>query len=359
MQPYFARESLRSHGGREVDQAARSGPGVSISGRTVGSTECLLSAAGHRLPAKRVALSRRRPGCGATPRRLEPPGCATPHSVARGQPGKCRLNTIGDLPGTTQPEQPLQHMDAGPSSPVTCANWEFPICICRQFWPAVREATTATMSPIPRASTPSWAAKKTLPPCKPNCKIAEWVCCSTSCPIIWRPAQRILGGWMCSKTVPSPPSPRSSISNGIPTPLQHTTVNSFPSWDVRSARRSTRARLSTHFRKSRFFFNISVHYLPLTPRSYHAILNHRYDRLKQLLGEDAPAFHEYSGIIASVSELPGADRRSAETSADRRLRFESARDRLRSLMSSSPEVAAFVGENVAEINGKTRRCRQC
>ena len=106
------------------------------------------------------------------------------------------------------------------------------------------------------------------------------------------------------------------------------------------------------FQEGRFFFQYFDSLFPLTTRSYHAILNHRYDRLKQLLGEDAPAFHEYSGIIASLSELPGADRRSAETSADRRLRFESARDRLRSLMSSSPEVATFVGENVAEINGK-------
>ena len=106
------------------------------------------------------------------------------------------------------------------------------------------------------------------------------------------------------------------------------------------------------FQDSRFFFQYFDSLFPLTPRSYHAILNHRHDRLKEVLGEDAPAFHEYSGILAAFGELSGADRRSAETTADRRLRFESSRDRLRSLLASSQEVASFVEENVADINGK-------
>jgi (1->4)-alpha-D-glucan 1-alpha-D-glucosylmutase len=106
------------------------------------------------------------------------------------------------------------------------------------------------------------------------------------------------------------------------------------------------------FQDSRFFFQYFDSLFPLAPRSYHAILNHRFDRLKEILGEDAPAYHEYSGIISSVRELSGADRRSTETPAERRLRIESSRDRLRSLMTSSKEVAAFVEENVGEINGK-------
>ena len=106
------------------------------------------------------------------------------------------------------------------------------------------------------------------------------------------------------------------------------------------------------FQDSRFFFQYFDSLFPLAPRSYHAILNHRFDRLKEILGEDAPAYHEYSGIISSVRELSGVDRRSTETPAERRLRIESSRDRLRSLMTSSKEVATFVEENVGEINGK-------
>jgi (1->4)-alpha-D-glucan 1-alpha-D-glucosylmutase len=106
------------------------------------------------------------------------------------------------------------------------------------------------------------------------------------------------------------------------------------------------------FQDSRFFFQYFDSLFPVAPRSYYTILNHRFDQLKALLPEDAPASQEYCGIISSVRELSDADRRSAETAADRRLRFESSRDRLRSLMASSKEIATFVEENVRDINGK-------
>ena len=53
-----------------------------------------------------------------------------------------------------------------------------------------------------------------------------------------------------------------------------------------------------------------------------------------------------------MRELSQADRRTGGTAADRRLRFESTRDRLKSLVNTSTEIAAFVEENVSEINGK-------
>jgi (1->4)-alpha-D-glucan 1-alpha-D-glucosylmutase len=106
------------------------------------------------------------------------------------------------------------------------------------------------------------------------------------------------------------------------------------------------------YQEGRVFFQYFDSLFPLTPRSYHAILDYRSDRLKETLGEDAPAYKEYSGILASFRELAGGDRRSAETPAERRLRFESARDRLKSLVVSSGEVATFIEENVREINGK-------
>ena len=92
--------------------------------------------------------------------------------------------------------------------------------------------------------------------------------------------------------------------------------------------------------------------LPVSPRSYYEILNHRAERLKKRLAEDHPAYHEFAGILASALDLARADRRAAETAAERRLRFESARDRLRAIVNSRPEVAQFVRENIAEINGR-------
>jgi len=105
------------------------------------------------------------------------------------------------------------------------------------------------------------------------------------------------------------------------------------------------------FTDGRFFFQYFETLLPLSPRSYFEILNHRAEHLKETLAEGNPSYNEYSGILASVLELARADRRVADTAAERRLRFESARERLRSIVNSSPEVARLVAENVSEING--------
>ena len=80
-------------------------------------------------------------------------------------------------------------------------------------------------------------------------------------------------------------------------------------------------------------------------------MNYRGERLKEILGEDTSSYHKYSGIVASVQELSRGDRRSAESAAELRLRFEASRDRLRSLVVGSNEVAVFIDENVNEING--------
>ena len=102
----------------------------------------------------------------------------------------------------------------------------------------------------------------------------------------------------------------------------------------------------------RFFVQYFETLLPVAPRSYYEILNHRAEHLKEKLAEDSPAYHEYAGILSSALELARADRRSGDTASERRLRFESARDRLRAIVNSSPEVAQLVAENVVEINGR-------
>ena len=106
------------------------------------------------------------------------------------------------------------------------------------------------------------------------------------------------------------------------------------------------------FQDGRFLFQYFESLFPLAPRSYYDVLNHRADKLKKALGEDAAPYHEYCGILASVQELFRADRRTLETAADRRLRFESARDRLKSLLAGSKEVTDLLEESVNDINGK-------
>ena len=105
------------------------------------------------------------------------------------------------------------------------------------------------------------------------------------------------------------------------------------------------------FQEGRFFFQYFDALFPLAPGSYYTILNHRAERLKELVGEESATYHEYAGILASLLELVRSDRRSGESAADRRMRYESARERLGSLMKSGAEVSTFLGETLREING--------
>ncbi len=110
--------------------------------------------------------------------------------------------------------------------------------------------------------------------------------------------------------------------------------------------------LKLTFQDGRIYVQYFESLFPLAPRSYFDILNRRLDRLKQKIGEDNPAFHEYSGILASLQELARSDRRGGESAADRRLRFEGARDRLWSLLRSNAAIADFVAEKLQNLNGK-------
>ena len=109
--------------------------------------------------------------------------------------------------------------------------------------------------------------------------------------------------------------------------------------------------LKLTFQDGKFYFQYLDSFFPLAPGSYYGILHYRIDQLARRLGEDSPAYQEFSGIVASFLPLENADRRSGETAADRRLRFEAARDRLSALVKSNREIAGFVEENLRFFNG--------
>ncbi len=109
--------------------------------------------------------------------------------------------------------------------------------------------------------------------------------------------------------------------------------------------------LKLTFQEGKFYFEYFDSFFPLAPGSYYGILHYRIDEWKLRLGEDSPAYHEYSGIVVSFLPLADGDRRLGETAADRRLRFEAARDRLSALVKSNQEVAGFVEENLHYFNG--------
>lgn len=109
--------------------------------------------------------------------------------------------------------------------------------------------------------------------------------------------------------------------------------------------------LKLAYNDGRFFIQYFDLLFPLSPRSYHSVLGHRSETLKENLGEENAAYYEYSGILASTLELARGERRVSENASERRMRFESVRERLRQVLNTSPELARWLEQNIRELNG--------
>ncbi len=106
------------------------------------------------------------------------------------------------------------------------------------------------------------------------------------------------------------------------------------------------------FQDGRLFIQYYEQLFPVAPRSYHSVINLHAGRLKDFLNQESAAYHEFSGILAAAAEIARGDRRVGVTGPEQRLRFESTRDRIRSIVNTSPEIARLIEENVAEYNGR-------
>ena len=105
------------------------------------------------------------------------------------------------------------------------------------------------------------------------------------------------------------------------------------------------------FQRGKFFIQYYESIFPLSPKSYRHVLIHRIDKLPDLLDEKTPAHEEYSGILASLASLFRNEDAVLESPADKRLKFEAIRGRLRQLVATSSEIEQFVRGNITEFNG--------
>jgi (1->4)-alpha-D-glucan 1-alpha-D-glucosylmutase len=110
-----------------------------------------------------------------------------------------------------------------------------------------------------------------------------------------------------------------------------------------------RGDLRIRFDGGRFYIQYFDSIFPLRPRSYRRLLKHRSDELKKSLPEESPAFQEYSGIVAALSARGEAGR--SESEDEKRIRLDAIRERLQRLVSDSAEMANFVAQNIADLNG--------
>jgi (1->4)-alpha-D-glucan 1-alpha-D-glucosylmutase len=99
----------------------------------------------------------------------------------------------------------------------------------------------------------------------------------------------------------------------------------------------------------------SVHYhetpLPVTPRSYARILGHRIGELEAALGPEHPGLFELKRLIAWFVTLPPPSERELERLTDGRRGKAAGVERLAVLLGASPEIRAFVEDNVRRFNG--------
>jgi (1->4)-alpha-D-glucan 1-alpha-D-glucosylmutase len=110
--------------------------------------------------------------------------------------------------------------------------------------------------------------------------------------------------------------------------------------------------LKLNFHDGQFSIEYFESSFPLAPRTYRSVLQHQIGRLKNLLDENSAPYQEYQGIVAALSAISDRDTTPVESASDKRVRFESIRERLRQLAAGSQEVMQFIRENLADFNGK-------
>lgn len=108
--------------------------------------------------------------------------------------------------------------------------------------------------------------------------------------------------------------------------------------------------LKLTIQEKKVYFQYFDSFFPLAPRSYYEILSRATERMKAAVGEESLVYREYAGIVESLRSL--TTERAADTAADRRQRFEAARDRLWSLVRTNPEIGELIDQSVEAFNGK-------
>jgi (1->4)-alpha-D-glucan 1-alpha-D-glucosylmutase len=101
---------------------------------------------------------------------------------------------------------------------------------------------------------------------------------------------------------------------------------------------------------------LSVHYrdnrLPLDVKSYGLVIRHRPHNLKTKLGAEHPAVKQLKQLVNAMERLPSYNCEHSGKSRKRYQERQALKGGLLSLVTASPEVKAFLLENIALFNGR-------
>ncbi|MFQ5830642.1 MAG: malto-oligosyltrehalose synthase, partial [Candidatus Methylomirabilia bacterium] len=109
--------------------------------------------------------------------------------------------------------------------------------------------------------------------------------------------------------------------------------------------------LGLEFQEGAFAVRYYDTVLPIAPRTYTQILRLRLDELEEAVGKDHPHFLELQSIITALVHLPPQTETDRERLVERSREKQIIKRRLDTLTRESPEVKAFVVENVRLFNG--------
>ncbi len=112
-----------------------------------------------------------------------------------------------------------------------------------------------------------------------------------------------------------------------------------------------RQELQLAFENGAFFIHYYQHKLPIIPKTYIDIFQHRADELKNRLSAENPCFLELLSIITALNNLPAYTEKNPEKVAERYREKEIIKKRLWTLYNESPEIKAFIDENIRIFNG--------
>jgi (1->4)-alpha-D-glucan 1-alpha-D-glucosylmutase len=110
-------------------------------------------------------------------------------------------------------------------------------------------------------------------------------------------------------------------------------------------------KLRLAYEDGAFFIYYYETKLPLTPRTYSSILEHRLDRLAESLGKDNESLQELKSILTAISYLPGRTESDPEKLQERNREKEIIKRRIAALVQASPPVSDAIDAALREFNG--------
>ncbi|MBZ4335236.1 malto-oligosyltrehalose synthase [Corallococcus sp. AS-1-12] len=112
-----------------------------------------------------------------------------------------------------------------------------------------------------------------------------------------------------------------------------------------------RGELKLSYDAGAFHLHYYDHRLPVAPRQYARILGHGLERLEKQLGAESPHLVELLSILTALDHLPPRTEVSTAKVIERHREKEVIKRRLGAVVADSPELAAYVEENVRVFNG--------